>query len=39
MYMTVAALLQLLKTRGQSEQEYAWRSAEFVRFKAAWTTI
>jgi hypothetical protein len=34
MYMQVAAYDRFLKTRGHSEQEYAWRSAEFVRFKS-----
>ena len=34
MYMPEAAYDRFLKTRGHSEQEYAWRSAEFVRFKS-----
>jgi transcriptional regulator with XRE-family HTH domain len=34
MYMPEAAYDRFLKTRGHSSEEYAWRSAEFVRFKS-----
>ncbi len=34
MFMTAAAYDRFLKTRGHSQQEFAWRSAEFARFKA-----
>ena len=33
MYMPMDAYDRFLKTRGHSSEEYAWRSAEFVRFK------
>lgn len=34
MFMTTVAYDRFLKTRRHSQQEYAWRSAEFARFKA-----
>ena len=34
LYMTAEAYDRFLKTRGHSKEEYAWRSAEFVRFKS-----
>ena len=34
LYMTTEAYDRFLKTRGHSQEEYAWRSAEFVRFKS-----
>ena len=34
MYMPMSAYVRFLKTRGHSSEEYAWRSAEFVRFKS-----
>lgn len=33
MYMSMEAYDRFLKNRGHSPEEYAWRSAEFVRFK------
>lgn len=33
LYMTAEAYDRFLKTRGHVPEEYAWRSAEFVRFK------
>lgn len=33
MYMTVEGYNQFLKTRNHSAEEYAWRSAEYMRFK------
>jgi len=33
MFMSTAAYNRFLGTRGHSEPEFAWRSAEFVRFK------
>ena len=33
MYMTPKGYDRFLKTRGHSAEEYAWRSAEYVRFK------
>lgn len=33
MYMTSEGYNRFLKTRGHSEEEYAWRSAEYMRFK------
>ena len=33
MFMTPAAYDRFLRTRGHGESEFAWRSAEFVRFK------
>ncbi|HMM30795.1 MAG TPA: hypothetical protein PKB13_03340 [Clostridia bacterium] len=35
LYMTAEAYDRFLKTRGHSPEEYAWRSAEFVRFKSS----
>jgi hypothetical protein len=34
LYMTTEAYDRFLKTRGHPQEEYAWRSAEFVRFKS-----
>jgi hypothetical protein len=34
LYMTTEAYDRFLKTRGHSPEEYAWRSAEFARFKS-----
>ena len=34
LYMTTEAYDRFLKTRSHPQEEYAWRSAEFVRFKS-----
>lgn len=34
MYMTEEAYSRVLRTHGHNEAEYAWRSAEFTRFKS-----
>ncbi len=34
MFMSTAAYDRFLKTRGHSQDEFAWRSAEFARFKS-----
>lgn len=39
LYMTTEAYDRFLRTRGHSNEEYAWRSSEFVRFKCGMDAV